>query len=697
MTSNSDLGQDAANHVDPPGQQTTDVESGDDSFDNPFTIDDDDHPNTPNETASLTAAGQTGQTNGVTKRPVDPPESYSHPESYDDDTEEYVHDQLPTVEEIKGSYTHSNDKSLGFIHFFALFGGLILVTLAIVLPITLGPNKSSNRSPRPPKHHDGSPAHAPAPSPTVPPQQREDSIIKHFVNLGIATEAELTTAGTPQHNALTWLAFYDEPFSKVPSTMRLHSRFVERYALAVFYFATNGPAWTFKMNFLSGIDHCDWNDDFLTATGTVLKLGVSNCTYAAESDLWAGGKMVTGLSLRKWFLVLRVFSRVMTMGGRRQNSHIPLVVFLHFVAMNLLAGSFPTETTLLYGLQSIFTPFNPQLAGNLDFGLTTMKSLTYFESQYCGLTGTIPSDIGSMTKLTTLALGNNHFGGTTPDSLFELTNLVLLGLDDNMLEGNIEPFGQLTNLKHVYMADNLFTGQLTDILVAAWSEHMRELDLSTNMLNSTLPASLFNMTNLLVVDLHGNNFRGSLPDIASSNNVIEFVAFYDNQLTGQIPLSISKLENLRHLDLARNHLASPLPDTIGAMTHLKYLYIGQNDFYMHEFPSFMFSLTNLQELSMKNATLTGSIPHEIRTLTQLKLLDLDANMLTGSIPEEVGLMNGLEYLLLNRNSLTGTLPTTFTLLYGLSEFTSNEDNLERIRPGNSLISHPSFFHRTFTY
>ena len=338
------------------------------------------------------------------------------------------------------------------------------------------------------------------------------------------------------------------------------------------------------------------------------------------------------------------------------------------LAKNALAGTFPAEMQYLHRLESLFAPYNPRLSGGLDFGFTRMYSLQKVELFYCSLTGTIPDKIGSLRNLTTFMLGNNRLEGAIPGSFYELTDLEFIGLDDNLLEGNLASFGKFAKLKHAYLEDNVFTGELTNALADSWATTLEELDLSTNNINSTIPVGMFNMTNLQVLDLHGNNLRGRLPDIVDPNGSLMFLALYDNDLTGEIPETVSSLRTLRHLDLAKNKLKTPLPDSLGLMTDLQYLYLGQNDFANHGMPEFLWSLTGLRELSMKNNSITGTIPSEIRKLSSLQLLDLDGNRFVGTIPAEIGLLNGLGYLLLNRNSLSGTLPSTFTLLYDLSKF-----------------------------
>jgi hypothetical protein len=136
-------------------------------------------------------------------------------------------------------------------------------------------------------------------APTVPPAQRRSKIIDHLVTAQITSEAHLTTSGTPQNKALEWMVT-DEFQLPVPDIPKQFSRFIERYALAVFYFSTNGNSWRYDMMFLAPIDHCDWNSNFQTDGGDIITNGVTNCNYVAEEPEIGGGLMVTEVSLRKY-------------------------------------------------------------------------------------------------------------------------------------------------------------------------------------------------------------------------------------------------------------------------------------------------------------------------------------------------------------------------------------------------------------
>ena len=128
----------------------------------------------------------------------------------------------------------------------------------------------------------------------------------------------------------------------------------------------------------------------------------------------------------------------------------------------------------------------------------TPQRVTQLRLSWSALTGTIPSELGSLTNLQWLRLSSNQLSGEIPVELGNLANLRLLNLHANPLTGEIPvELGNLTNL--------------------VW------LDLSSNELTGTIPGELGSLTNLQGLDL------------------------WNSQLIGDIPSELAGLTNLRHL------------------------------------------------------------------------------------------------------------------------------------------------------
>lgn len=79
----------------------------------------------------------------------------------------------------------------------------------------------------------------------------------------ISDEADLTNPSKPQYMALDWLVNRDPTNMSVPESRDygVSFQYIQRYIVAVFYYATNGANWKQNTNFLSGKDVCEWRFD----------------------------------------------------------------------------------------------------------------------------------------------------------------------------------------------------------------------------------------------------------------------------------------------------------------------------------------------------------------------------------------------------------------------------------------------------
>lgn len=576
---------------------------------------------------------------------------------------------LPTVDEYKSNLSFRDQeekpKSRAGLYTFLCLVLLLIIVTAIAVPLAL---RGKGKGNAPAKNTGGSgltssgpgagstimtatpvfnPTRPPTRAPTVADLPRKDRAIAYLTNYGIVDRAILNDPNSPQAKATNWIAEEDVFEIEIPTFPNGNggvpyssTRFAERWALAVFYYATDGANWRYNLNFLEPIDHCDWFDRFVDPTGSIIRQGVTECQQFAPAF---NGERVSKIE----------------------------------ISNNNLNGSVPKEIEFFPYLQTWITPFNADMttASSLDPFIALSESLSHLELQYCGISGSIPDGFGSMTLLTFLGLGNNFMEGLIPDSFFGLTNLVVLGLDDNFLESDISQFAKLFNMQKLYIEDNLITGQITDEIIQQGWQNMVDLDLSVNRLEGPIPAGIWSMNNLEVLDIHGNDFLGPIPEIDSVHDKLFFLSIQENNLEFRIPESIGNLVSLKHLDVSSNRLTIPFPSAMSQMTNLVSLYTGINNFDVHTMPDFLAGMINLRELSMKQNQLIGEIPTFLGGLTNLQVLDLDFNKLEGTIPAELGLLTNMDTLMLNRNYLIGTIPTTFADLTDIDVLLLDANNI----------------------
>ena len=85
--------------------------------------------------------------------------------------------------------------------------------------------------------------------------------VQQFLAVRVSELSLLEQLDSPQYKAALWIADQDElnvPLPSDPTNYSTSFDFVQRYIMAVFYFALDGPNWTKKMEFLSGKSVCEW-------------------------------------------------------------------------------------------------------------------------------------------------------------------------------------------------------------------------------------------------------------------------------------------------------------------------------------------------------------------------------------------------------------------------------------------------------
>jgi Leucine-rich repeat (LRR) protein len=123
------------------------------------------------------------------------------------------------------------------------------------------------------------------------------------------------------------------------------------------------------------------------------------------------------------------------------------------------------------------------------------------------LTGTIPSEVGLLTKLTSLDLSENSLKGTIPSQIALMSNLAELYLYNNNLTGTIpSQLALMSNLSGLSLRDNSLTGTIPSEI--ALMSNLSGLYLNNNSLTGMIPSQIALMSNLDSLFLYSNNFTG---------------------------------------------------------------------------------------------------------------------------------------------------------------------------------------------
>lgn len=149
------------------------------------------------------------------------------------------------------------------------------------------------------------------------------------------------------------------------------------------------------------------------------------------------------------------------------------------------------------------------LTGRLPAELGSLSRLERLDFNANSLTGDIPPELGNLSNLEDLSIRYNRLTGDIPSELDNLSNLQWLHLNGNQITGDIPPeIGNLSNLIRLELNNNSLTGEIPSELGRLYLEALR---LDNNQLTGEIPSGLNDFSNLRELYISGNQFSGCLP------------------------------------------------------------------------------------------------------------------------------------------------------------------------------------------
>ena len=225
---------------------------------------------------------------------------------------------------------------------------------------------------------------------------------------------------------------------------------------------------------------------------------------------------------------------------------------LRIRAMNLhsnnLNGPIPWQLGQNLELQVLNFHSN-NLSGSIPWQLGSFGKMQHFYLYDNDMSGPIPWQLGNLgvTEEREIAkmrldLDQNRLTGSIPPQLGNISKLLRLSLNDNQLTGAIPAeLGRLAQLQYLYLNDNQLTGNIP----AEWGTtgstlpELLRLVLNNNQLSGSIPTALGSLAKLQWLDLDNNQLSGQIPSALGSLSTLTRLTLNANQLTGQIPSALS--------------------------------------------------------------------------------------------------------------------------------------------------------------
>jgi len=184
---------------------------------------------------------------------------------------------------------------------------------------------------------------------------------------------------------------------------------------------------------------------------------------------------------------------------------------------------------------------------------------------------TLPKNLSDFPSLHKLGVQGIKFA-EFPSEIISLTGLDYLDMINCGVKNLPEDFGDLLNIKELYLSDN----QLSE-----------------------LPESISKLNNLKYINLDRNKFT-EIPAPLSNNKTLKWLRLNGNQITNIT--SFAGMENLKCLYLNNNKIQM-LPSDISTLENLTDLSLARNQ--LKSLPSGISKLKNLARLSLQDNQLTN--------------------------------------------------------------------------------------------
>ncbi|XP_009603858.1 putative LRR receptor-like serine/threonine-protein kinase At1g07650 [Nicotiana tabacum] len=259
----------------------------------------------------------------------------------------------------------------------------------------------------------------------------------------------------------------------------------------------------------------------------------------------------------------------------------------------------------------------------------------------------------STCHITSIALKAQNISANVPPEFAQLRHLKQLDLSRNYLNGSIPSQWASLRLLGLSVMGNHLSGPFPKVLTKIPT--LRNLSIEGNRFSGSIPPEIGNLVHMEKLVLSSNEFTGALPPTLAKLTNLTDLRISDNNFTGKIPKFISNWTKIEKLHIQGCSLEGPIPSAISSLTSLIDLRISDLKSGKSGFPP-LDNLESMKVLILRKCLIHGEIPEYIGDMKKLKTLDLSFNSLSGEIPSSFLHLSKVDFMYLTGNKLTGPVP-----------------------------------------
>ncbi|KAH1055401.1 hypothetical protein J1N35_033466 [Gossypium stocksii] len=239
---------------------------------------------------------------------------------------------------------------------------------------------------------------------------------------------------------------------------------------------------------------------------------------------------------------------------------------------------------------------------------------------------------------------------------------------------------QLSNLKVLDLSGNEnLAGYLPN---TNWRSGIELLDLSEYGFRGSIPASFGNLTQIISIGLEGNSLERQILDVFGNLRKLTSLSFSSCNLSALLLITIFNLTKITHLDLSYNHLEGLFPNHVSELQFLEELWLSYNSI-SGGVPSWLFTLPSLLQLDLSCNKLVGSIDR-IQKPSPIQEVYLSYDHIGGLISCSIFDLVNLTSLDLSSNNLVGPTSDSIFDLVNLTSLDLSSNNLSGVIKSDTL-------------